>query len=524
MSAVRKVALVGLPGAGKTVVGVALAERLGWSLVDLDAEIERTSGRASAEVLSRDGEAAFRTLELDLLRRIAARPEPAVIACGGGVLTTDDARRLLFDSACVVWLDAPDDQLAARLGDGASRPLLLGEPVTAIPRLRAARTPAYRRAHLRATTAAPVAQTAARLAGAIGAAVRVDVPNAAYNAEVRPGALADVDLHLPGGAAKVALVADRRLAAPVREVRARLRRAGLAVTTIGLVGGERLKTWSVAGRLLRRLSRAGLQRGDVVVAVGGGALGDLAGFVAATYLRGIAWVNVPTTLLAMVDSAIGGKTGMNLPRGKNLAGAFWQPRAVVCDTTVLGTLSSRDYRSAFAEIVKYCMISQDGLVPLVDRHLEPLLQRDPELVADVVRRCVDIKGAVVAADEREQGLRAVLNYGHTVGHGIEASTGFGPVNHGEAIAVGMHVAGRLSVRVAGCPAEDVAWQDQALQRCGLDVIRPVDARRVLAHTRVDKKSTASGVGWVLLERRGVPRTGCQVPVQTVREEVEALNR
>jgi 3-dehydroquinate synthase len=424
----------------------------------------------------------------------------------------------------VVWLDAPDGELARRLGNGAARPLLQGDPATALPPLRAARTPAYARAHLRASSLAPVEETATRLAGSIAGTVRIAIPNGAYHVVVRPGALREVDLHLPGRAAKVALIADRRLAAPVRALRGRLRGSGLAVTTIGLVGGERLKTWSVAGRILQRLSRAGLQRGDAVVALGGGALGDLAGFVAATYHRGIAWINVPTTLLAMVDSAIGGKTGVNLPRGKNLAGAFWQPRAVVCDTTVLSSLSSRDYRSAFAEIVKYCMISEDGLVPLIDGHLDPLLQRDPELIAEVVRRCVDIKGAVVAADERELGMRAVLNYGHTAGHAIEAATGFGPMNHGEAIAVGMHIAGKLSVRFAGCPPEDIDWQDSALRRCGLDVAHPVDVRRVLEHMRADKKSTASGVGWVLLERRGVPRTGCRLPVEAVRAELEELTR
>ncbi|MGH7687334.1 MAG: 3-dehydroquinate synthase, partial [Candidatus Dormibacteria bacterium] len=370
--------------------------------------------------------------------------------------------------------------------------------------------------------AGPGDETAARVAAIARGAVRVALPGRPYHVDVRPGALADVELHLPPGAARVAIIADRRLAQQVRRLASQLRRSGRTVTVMGVLGGEGLKTWGAAGRLLQRLSRAGLQRGDAVVAVGGGSAGDLSGFVAATYLRGIAWVNVPTTLLAMVDSAIGGKTGVNLPKGKNLAGAIWQPRAVVCDTELLATLSGRDYRSAFAEIVKYCMIREDGLVPLIDTNLDALLRREPDVVAEVVRRSVEIKAAVVAADEREGGLRQVLNYGHTIGHAIEAVTGFGPVNHGEAIAVGMHVAGRLSVQLAGCPESDIAWQDAALQRFELAVTRQVDARRVLERVQSDKKATPTGVGWVLLERRGRPRIGCQVPMESARAALQDM--
>ncbi|MBV8528858.1 MAG: 3-dehydroquinate synthase, partial [Candidatus Dormibacteraeota bacterium] len=501
MSHPTSIALVGLPGSGKTRVGAALAERLGWTWTDLDAEIEETASRPVPEIVREDGEPAFRRLELDVLRRVLARGAPAVISCGGGVLTEDEARALLLDRASVVWLDAPDAVLLSRLGDGSGRPLLDGDPAAALPRLRASRTVSYARAHLRVSAADGVHETVSRVAAALCGAVRVPIPSRAYTVEVRPGAIADIELHVPGDAARVAIVAERRLARPVREIASALRRSGRTVSVFGLVGGEGLKTWASAGRLLQRLSRAHLQRADAIVAVGGGTIGDLSGFVAATYLRGIAFLNVPTTLLAMVDSAIGGKTGVNLPQGKNLAGAIWQPRAVVCDTNLLATLSGRDYGSAFAEIVKYCMISEDGLVPLIDQHIDRLRERDPELVAEVVRRCVAIKAGVVSADEREGGLRAILNYGHTVGHAIEAATGFGPVNHGEAIAVGMHVAGRLSVRFAGCPEDDIAWQDQTLQRYGLEVVRPLDPARVLHHIGADKKSTAAGVGWVLLQRR-----------------------
>lgn len=523
MSALRRIALVGLPGAGKSAVGSALARRLGWSFIDLDSEIERTAGRTAAEVLRSDGEESFRRLEQDALRTTVRGEDPVVIACGGGLPTRSEARALLRDTSCVVWLDAPDSVLAARLGDGAARPLLNGNPAAALPRLRSVRTAAYGGvAHLHASAVGPVEAVAGRIEAALRDAVQVPVSGRSYAVEVRPGALADIDLHLPAAAASVTLIADRRVAGAARGLASALRRSGRRVTTIGLVGGERVKTWSTAGRLLQRLARARLRRQDCIVALGGGTVGDLAGFVAATYLRGVAWVNVPTTLLAMVDSAVGGKTGVDLPQGKNLAGAVWQPRAVVCDTELVATLSAREYRAAFAEIVKYCMISEDGLVPLLDRQLEGLMDRDPVLVADVVRRSVAIKAAVVAADERESGLRAVLNYGHTVAHALEAATGFGPVNHGEALAVGLHLAGRLSVRCAGCPEDDIAWQDETLRRCGLAVVRPVDERRLREHMQNDKKATAAGVRWVLLERRGRPVPGHEVPGDVLDEVLEEV--
>ena len=517
MTAVRRIALVGLPGSGKSAVAVSLARRLGWGCIDLDAEVEASTGRPVPALFQEDGEAAFRGLEIGALRRALEGGDHAVIACGGGLVTQDEARHLLLESSCVVWLDAPDAVLLQRLGDGSGRPLLDGDPAAALPRLRAARAAAYAASHLRGDATPPADETAARLAAALAGTLRVDVPGRGYHVEVRPGALADIDLHLPASSTRVALIADRRLVAAARSVAAAIRRGGRAATVIGLSGGEGLKTWSVAGRLLQRLSRAGLRRGDCVVALGGGALGDVAGFVAASYLRGVAWVNLPTTLLAMVDSAIGGKTGVNLPRGKNLAGAIWQPRAVLCDTDLLSTLAGRAYRSAFAEIVKYCMISEDGLVQLMDRDLQPLLRRDPGLVADMVRRCVAIKAGVVAADERESGLRAVLNYGHTVGHAIEAATGYERVNHGEAVAAGMRAAGRLSIRLAGCPAADIDWQDELLRRCGLGAVAGVDPRRVLDRIAADKKGTAAGVGWVLLERRGRPVHGRSVPDDLVCE-------
>jgi 3-dehydroquinate synthase len=302
-----------------------------------------------------------------------------------------------------------------------------------------------------------------------------------------------------------------------------LRSAGIATTVIKVSGGEALKNWASAGRMLSRLGDAGLQRNDCVIALGGGTVGDLAGFVAATYLRGIAWVNVPTTLLAMVDSAIGGKTGVNLTRGKNLAGAIWQPRAVICDSDVLITQDDRSYRSAFAEIVKYAMIVDTELAAGLDRDLDRLLARDSDALVETIRECCAIKARIVAGDEREAGNRAVLNYGHTIGHALEAAAGFGNrLLHGEAVAVGMHAAGQLSIQILGCPAGDIGWQGEMIARCGLATTLVFDPEQVLGHMRADKKHVGDRLGWVLLERRGHPLTGQLVPDAEVDAALESV--
>jgi shikimate kinase/3-dehydroquinate synthase len=523
MSALRRIAFVGLPGSGKTTIAPLVAKQLGWSVVDLDSEIEKTSGRSPAAIIAADGEASFRDLELTALEHVLRRPGPLVIACGGGLITQPAARRLLTELCTVVWLDTTDEILIERVGDGSDRPTLEGSAATGIPRLRRNRTRALQASHLRVGAGDRPETVAARVIAALGGAVRVNLGERAYHVEVRAGAIDDVVAHVPGGATRVALLADRAVPVATNRLVASLRSAGIATTVIKVSGGEALKNWASAGRMLSRLGDAGLQRNDCVIALGGGTVGDLAGFVAATYLRGIAWVNVPTTLLAMVDSAIGGKTGVNLTRGKNLAGAIWQPRAVICDSDVLITQDDRSYRSAFAEIVKYAMIVDTELAAGLDRDLDRLLARDSDALVETIRECCAIKARIVAGDEREAGNRAVLNYGHTIGHALEAAAGFGNrLLHGEAVAVGMHAAGQLSIQILGCPAGDIGWQGEMIARCGLATTRVFDPEQVLGHMRADKKHVGDRLGWVLLERRGHPLTGQLVPDAEVDAALESV--
>ncbi|MGA8416901.1 MAG: 3-dehydroquinate synthase [Candidatus Dormiibacterota bacterium] len=523
MTAVRRIALVGLSGTGKTTIAPLIAERLGWSSVDLDEEIASSTGHPPGKIIANDGEPRFRDLELAALESALRRPGPLVIACGGGLIAQPAARRLLTELCTVVWLDAPDAVLFQRLGDGADRPMLGGDAASGIPMLRSSRARAHQSAHVRINADDTPAAVASRVLSALEGTVRVNLAERGYHIEVRPGALDDVVLHVPGGATRVALIADQAVSSVAERLVASLRSAGVATTVLELTGGESLKTWAAAGEMLERLGAAGLQRNDCVVALGGGTVGDLAGFVAAVYLRGIAWVNVPTTLLAMVDSAIGGKTGVNLAHGKNLAGAIWQPRAVICDPDVLATQDDRSFRSAFAEIVKYSMITGTPLARDLDSRLETLMKRDRDALTATVRECCGIKADIVSGDEREAGGRAVLNYGHTAGHAFEAAAGLGEtLLHGEAVAVGMRVAGRLSIRKLGCPAGDIDWQDEMIVRCGLPMTLAFDTQRVLSFMRADKKTTADRLGWVLIDAKGHARPGQVVPDAEVLEALEAV--
>ncbi len=336
--------------------------------------------------------------------------------------------------------------------------------------------------------------------------LRVELGTRSYPIHIGPGALDAAELYRPhlghGGVA----VLTNPVVAPfyLERVKSALARAGARASVEVLVeDGEQAKSWGSLERVFDALLGARLGRDGVIVALGGGVVGDLAGFAAAVFQRGIPFVQVPTTLLAQVDSSVGGKTAVNHSRGKNMIGAFHQPRAVIADVATLATLPARELQAGVAEVIKHGFALDAALVTWLEGNIERLLARDAGALAHVVRRSCELKAALVAADEREAGPRALLNLGHTFGHAIEAGTGYGAWLHGEAVAAGMVMAAELSVRAGPLPAAEAVRVRRLLQRAGLPVAGPVLApERYLELMAGDKKAAGGRIRYVLLEAVG----------------------
>jgi 3-dehydroquinate synthase len=296
--------------------------------------------------------------------------------------------------------------------------------------------------------------------------------------------------------------------------------SGFAPVLITVPAGEKSKRLGVMEKCFEQLAAHRLERNSFIVALGGGVVGDLAGFVAATYLRGIPFVQVPTTLLAQVDSSVGGKTGVNLRAGKNLVGAFYQPQLVLCDLEALKTLPKREYVSGLAEVIKYGVIYDAILFAQLERNLPKLLGRNVDTLAAIIARCCEIKADVVGQDEMEGGLRAILNFGHTIGHAIENSFGYGKYLHGEAIAIGQVAAAKLSHKILGLPSGEVARIEKMFVRAGLPVrikLNSASRKRLFAAMKLDKKVSGGQIKFVLAEKIGKVVWGCNVPADLIDE-------
>lgn len=323
---------------------------------------------------------------------------------------------------------------------------------------------------------------------------------------------------------RCAVVTDDRVG-PAHAARtlASLRKAGFEPVLITIPAGETSKTLRQVEACYNELARHRLERRSFLVALGGGVVGDLAGFVAATYLRGIPFVQVATTLLAQVDSSVGGKTGVNLEAGKNLVGAFYQPRLVMCDLATLDTLPEREFRSGVAEVIKYGIIRDAAFLEQLERDLDRLLTREEAALGAVVARSCEIKAEVVGQDETEGGVRAILNFGHTVGHGLEAISGYARYLHGEAIAIGQVVAARLSQKLLGLPAADVERIRELFVRAGLPTavrLAAPEKRRLFTAMRLDKKVSQGEVRFVLAEKIGQVRWGLPVAEKLIRQALD----
>ncbi len=515
------ICLVGFMGAGKST---ALAElgRHGLRTADTDRLIEAEAGMPVAEIFEKQGEGEFRELEQRIVSAALADPQLDAVALGGGAVTSEPIRDRLRDPAhTVVWLEV-DENSAWRRVRHSDRPLardeatfraLFCERRPLYESVADAILPALGRRRIWDRALGPVRMIARLPRGT--RMIWASSANGEYPVYVGRGLLDSRIFDseaaaMPGEGRSFAFTDD--VVGPIYAGR-----LGGLEATITVPAGETAKTVSQAEDSLRQMARLGVTRSDRMIAVGGGVVGDLAGFCAATYQRGIPYVQVPTTLVAQVDSAYGGKTGVDLPEGKNYVGAFHLPSAVVTDVDALQTLPAGELSAGMAEVVKTALLAGGGLWEQVEA-LEPGGITDRP---DLIFACARYKCAVVAADERDHGLRAVLNLGHTVGHAIESVTNYSRYRHGEAVALGLLAALRLSG--ADELREQVAgWNERHGLPVALDPA--LDPDEVLRAVQFDKKRTSRGVGFVLLKKPGEPRTDCIIEAARVRNAVEELNR
>jgi shikimate kinase/3-dehydroquinate synthase len=530
--------LVGLPGSGKSAVGRRVAARHGAQLIDLDEQIENAAGLTIPEIFARDGEAGFRALERAAVEELGPADESAslrrVISPGGGAVVDPRNRWALYRRRLPVWLDVRTEVLAQRLRRSPTvRPLVQGgDPTGRIRQLAAARERFY--------GAAARVNGVAEVGGVVEAVqslIAGGVPDGTtlLHAQTRIGEIVLGDGIAAAGVADALARLGARRAVLVSEPGAwaafgdglaeALRARGWTVEVVLLPAGEAAKRLGVIEDAARELARLHVERTEPLVAVGGGALGDPAGFLAATWLRGVPWIQVPTTLVAQVDSAIGGKTGVDLAEGKNLLGAFHHPASIVLDVAALRALPARQARAALGEVVKMAVLGDEALFRTLEADGAAIAEGDEGAfergaLAEVVERAAWAKVEVVSADEREQvagGGRITLNLGHTLGHALEATDGYASLLHGEAVAYGTRGAIRIGARLGVTPPDRAARVEGLLDR--LDLGRaplpyPLDA--VLEATGTDKKHRDGRLRWVLPTADGVVVRD-DVPDDVVRE-------
>jgi 3-dehydroquinate synthase len=534
--------LVGLPGSGKSAVGRRLAQRHAAAFVDLDELIERRVGRTVTDIFAAEGEPAFRRYEREAVLSLGpADPDPElrrVIATGGGAVIDPRNRWLLYRGRFPVWLYGSAESLGHRIGRSANvRPLIAGrDPIVAIRELAVARERFYSPALQIGATASVNAIVGAlehqMAEGPSESVTLLRADTAIGRVEIGHGIAASAisgALRRQHARRAILLAETRTWEVAGAGIADALAADGWPVERILLPRGESAKRLRVVEQACRELARLHVDRRETLVAIGGGVLTDEAGFIAATYLRGVPIVQVPTTLVGQIDAALGGKTAVDLPEGKNLVGAFHQPVAFVADVVLLATLPARQLRAALGEVVKMACLGDERLLELVEEDGEAIARGDRRpfesgTLAELVERCVWAKVDVVTADERESGLRMTLNLGHTIGHGIEAAAGYSKILHGEAVAYGLRGAFAIARAMDIVPAERAARVNALLDRLGLAIAPPaVSVESVAEHMATDKKHALGRLSWVLPTAGGVVVRG-DVPAEAVAAGLAAALR
>ena len=537
------IVLVGMPGSGKTTVGRLLAKKLQKTFIDSDEEIQHRTGVTIPHIFDVEGEAGFRQRESAALEELAQRRN-IVLATGGGAPLSPANRAVLKQCGVVVYLKSSVHDLWHRTRHDHNRPLLQTADLHAkLQSLYEQRDPCYLEiADIVMHTGKQsvhmlLVRLLERLAALQGSqenqeasemqTLTVGLAERSYPIHIGSSLLqrtAELLLpHLPG---KRTVIVTNTTVAPLYldRLQSNLERQGVRCSSIVLADGEQYKNADSINAIYNELLSSRSERGTPLIALGGGVIGDMTGFAAATYLRGVPFIQIPTTLLAQVDSSVGGKTGINHPLGKNMIGAFYQPRVVLADTDTLDTLPDKELSAGLAEVIKYGLIRDVSFLEWLEANMDKLRQRDKAALQQAILRSCQNKAEVVAADERESGERALLNLGHTFGHAIENGMGYGVWLHGEAVAAGTLMAAELSRRLGWLNEAEVQRVRTLLERAGLPVMAPaLGADKYLQLMGLDKKVVAGKMRFVLLKAMGHGVIAEDVPEALLRETLESCS-
>jgi 3-dehydroquinate synthase len=532
--------LVGMMGAGKTTVGKLLAKQLGKTFIDSDEEIQRRTGVTIPHIFDVEGEVGFRTRESGIILELL-KQDNIVLATGGGAIISPANRSRMKQNGVVVYLKSSVHDLWQRTRHDHNRPLLQTEnPRAKLQELHELRDPLYMEA---ADMVIPTGKQSVQIllerlqqkledmkqmtgSDKTMQTLTVGLAERSYPIHIGSGLLDRVELLLPHIPRKRAFIVSNTTVAPLylKRLSEGLVAGGVQVQSIILSDGEQYKSSESLGLIYDALLTARSERSTPLIALGGGVIGDITGYAAATYLRGVPFIQIPTTLLSQVDSSVGGKTGINHPLGKNMIGAFYQPRVVLADTTVLNTLSDKELRAGIAEVIKYGLIRDLPFLEWLEANMDRLLARDTEALQYAIARSCQNKAEVVGNDERESGERALLNLGHTFGHAVENGMGYGIWLHGEAVAAGTIMAADLSQRLGWLRAEDVSRTRKLFERAGLPVIGPkLGAEKYLNLMGLDKKVADGKIRFVLLKSLGHAVMTGDVPQAMLEQTLEACS-
>ncbi|MGL4685470.1 MAG: 3-dehydroquinate synthase [Commensalibacter sp.] len=515
----RPIVLIGLMGAGKTTIGKKLAQRLSLPFVDSDIEIEQTAGCSITDIFEQYGESEFRHIERCVIRRLIGE-KPLILATGGGAFIDSETRAYLKEKAITIWLHCPLDLLLERVENRTHRPLLnIGDKRAILFSLMQTRYPIYAEADLmvqcqKVKIEESIEQVLKTLQKAnLMQTLTVNLSQTEYKVLIGYDLLEQAgNLLTPVLKQKyVVIIADETVAKlHLERLRKSLDAASIHSEIFLIPPGENSKSFYEYERLTKAILEKGIERQTAIIAFGGGVTGDLSGFIASTLLRGIPFIQIPTTLLSQVDSSVGGKTAINTPSGKNLLGSFYQPKLVIADTTSLDTLPDRELRAGYAEILKASLIDDPDFFDWCEQYGEKVIARDPKYLTEAIKRACAFKARIIKNDEYEQNSkgRNLLNLGHSLGHALEAELNYdGTLLHGEAVALGCRLIFKLCVQLELCPQQDLDRLTNHLKAVGLpafisDLPKALSVSRLMMHLHHDKKLVDGKITFILVNGIG----------------------